>query len=464
MNINELIKKGESEKVEFKKSLAETREILETISAFANSGGGRIFVGIEENKDGSVKEVFGIEVKGKVIENLGNEVRQNTDPVIYPSIELKEIEGKSVLVIEIKESPAKPVFAKLNKIPVAFKRVGKMNLKIDSNELRRIISEGKEFQWNSQICEGASLEDIDWGKVGWFKSLYKYITGKEILTEDRMLLENFKCLEKDSVKNSGILLFGEKPHKFILNNRITVVRYPEDEISDTYLDIKDFYGCLFDLIDNTDKYIREHMQIASKLTSGQIHRDEIPQYPLFAIRELIVNSVAHRDYSIAGSRIIIKMFKNRIEYHSPGGFPPGITPENIVDMQCSRNPAIVDVLSKVKYIESIGDGIDRVFNSVKNHPLNPELPLFREVGNSVIVTLYGADMDKLERIKSERKLNEKEMQIVGYIEEKGSITSGNVQRMFNVSRDTSSKYLNQLIKIGIIRRHGQGKFTYYTLK
>ena len=464
MNLKELIKKGESEKVEFKKSLAERKEVLETISAFTNSNGGHIFVGIEENKDGSVKDVVGVKIKGKEIENLGNEIKQNTDPVIYPSIEIRELKGKLVLVIEVKETPAKPVFAKINKIPVAFKRVGKTNQKMDVNELRRIISEGREFLWDSHVCEDANLEDIDWKKVGWFKSLYKYITGKEILTEDRRLLENFKCLENDTVKNSGILLFGEKPHKFISNNRATVVRYPEDEISDTYLDIKDFYGSIFDLIDNTDKYIRDHIQIASKLTPGQIHRDEIPQYPLFAIRELIVNAVAHRDYSIAGSRIIIKIFKNRIEYHSPGGFPPGITPENIVDMQCSRNPAIVEVLIKVKYIESIGDGIDRVLNSVKNHPLNPELPLFREVGNSVIVTLYGADMDKLEHKKSERKLNEKEMQIIDYIREKGSITSGNVQSMFNVSRDTSSKYLNQLIKTGIIRRHGRGKTTYYALK
>ena len=235
-------------------------------------------------------------------------------------------------------------------------------------------------------------------------------------------------------------------------------------LKSAYLDMKEFYGNLFDLIDNSDRYIREHIQIASKLVPGQIPRDEIPQYHLFAIRELIVNAIAHRDYSITGSRIIIKMFKNKIEYHSPGKFPPGITPENIVDMQCSRNPTLVDVLSKVKYIESIGDGIDRVLNSVKNHPLKPKLPLFRDVGNSVIVTLYGADMNKLEPVEVERNLNERQIQIIDYIREKGKITSGNVQSMFNVTRDTSSNYLNRLIKMGAIRRCGMGKATYYTLK
>jgi ATP-dependent DNA helicase RecG len=81
----------ESQRIEFKKSLAERKEMRETISAFANSKGGKIFVGIEENKDGSVKEIVGIRIKGKEIENLSNEVMQNTDLVIFPSIEIEKI-------------------------------------------------------------------------------------------------------------------------------------------------------------------------------------------------------------------------------------------------------------------------------------------------------------------------------------------------------------------------------------
>jgi ATP-dependent DNA helicase RecG len=81
----------ESQHIEFKKSLAERKELLEPISAFANSKGGKIFVGIEENKDGSVKEIVGIRIRGKEIENLSNELKQNTDPVIFPSIEIEEI-------------------------------------------------------------------------------------------------------------------------------------------------------------------------------------------------------------------------------------------------------------------------------------------------------------------------------------------------------------------------------------
>lgn len=122
--IKDLLQKGESETLEFRKSLAERKEILEAISAFANSNGGKIFIGIEGKKNGSVKEIGGVKIKGKEIESLANEIKQNTDPVIYPSIKMECTEGKSVLVIEVNESLLKPVFVKIDRIPVAFKRVG----------------------------------------------------------------------------------------------------------------------------------------------------------------------------------------------------------------------------------------------------------------------------------------------------------------------------------------------------
>jgi len=166
--IKDLLQKGESETLEFKKSLAERKEILETISAFANSNGGKIFIGIEGRKDGSVKEIVGVKIKGKEIESLTNEIKQNTDPVLYPSIKMENTEGKSVLIIVVNESPLKPVFVKIGRVPVAFKRVGKTNQKIDVNELRQILSEERKVPWDLQICEEASLVDIDEEKVRWF--------------------------------------------------------------------------------------------------------------------------------------------------------------------------------------------------------------------------------------------------------------------------------------------------------
>ncbi|MCG2827615.1 MAG: hypothetical protein L6265_13575, partial [Thermoplasmatales archaeon] len=321
-----------------------------------------------------------------------------------------------------------------------------------------------KIRFDEQICEKASLKDIDWDKLEWFKSAYKSVTDKEILTENKKLLENLGCIKEGTITNAGILLFGKNPERFIPQNQITVVRYPGNSISDKYADMKDFYGNLFDLIDRADDYVKDHTQIASMLIPGQIPREEIPQYPLFAVRELIVNAVAHRDYFIHGSRIIIKMFNDRMEYNSPGGFPSDITPNNIIDRQYSRNPILVKVLNKVKYIEAIGDGIDRVFDSVKKHPLKPKLPLFREVGNSVIVALYSANMSKLMEKELENRLSERQKKSLEYLRKNGRITRKEYEDINRVSKRTSTRDLNDLMKKKIIKKVGKGPSLYYILQ
>jgi ATP-dependent DNA helicase RecG len=406
----------------------------------------------------------GVSDKGKVIgvgkedeEKIGN-IAHSCDPPIRPKIKRELIDGKEVLVVKVKKD------GKIHSYKnVVYVRVGSSNKPLSMQEVLELGQKLGKIRFDEQICESASLKDINWDKLEWFKSAYKSVTGKEILTENKKLLENLGCIKEGKITNAGILLFGKNPERFIPQNQITIVRYPEDSVSDKYADMRDFYGNLFDLIDRVDDYIKEHIQIASRLIPGQIPREEIPQYPLFAVRELIVNAVAHRDYFVYGSRIIIKMFNDRIEYHSPGGFPSDITPKNIIDRQYSRNPILVKILNKVKYIEAIGDGIDRVFDSIKKHPLKPKLPLFREAGNSVIVTLYSADMGKLMEKELGIGLNERQKKGIEYIKREGRITSKIYRELFGIVKDTAHRDIIDLLNKGIISKRGSGKNTYYAL-
>ena len=153
-------------------------------------------------------------------------------------------------------------------------------------------------------------------------------------------------------------IFGIDPKKFFLMDYVTVARYPGKDRAQADLDIRDFYGNLFDIIDSVNKYIMQHIQEASQVIEDQIQRRAIPEYPYYAIREIITNAVAHRDYSNIGSRIIIRMFKDRIEFNSPGPLPANVTPENIVSEQYSRNPIIADdfncVSSMNRQLKSLG--------------------------------------------------------------------------------------------------------------
>lgn len=461
MNENDLVKllsQRETEHLELKPSLSDSDRIVEIVASLANSGGGIVVIGISTHS-----KILGVTIGKQTIERLTNTITDNIDPVIYPNISAHNLEGKKIIVVEVTEGLNKPYLA----FGRPFKRVGNVTKHMKRDEYEKLLLEKSVHKppFDSEICHEALLENINWDKVDWLRTTYKAISGKEILTENVKLLENLGCVKKNKITNGGILLFGKTPERFFPQNQVTIVRYPSKSVSDRYLDLRDINGNLFNLIDQTDEYIREHIQIASRLIPGQINREEIPQYPLFAIRELAINAVAHRDYSVQGSRIIIKMFKDRIEFSSPGGFPAGITPENIVDRQYSKNPIIVKALNMVRYIEAIGDGIDRVLEAVRTHPLKPQMVLFRDVGSNVIVTLYSADMSKLDFMGQEKlALTDKEKNIVDMLRDKARITGGDVQKKFDVSRDTANRYLLKLIKLGLVRREGTGKATYYTLK
>lgn len=157
--LKELIKKGESESLELKPSLSQINEIIETVAAFANAKGGKVIIGVSNRG-----EVLGLKIGKDTIEKLTNKILASLEPKIYPSISVKEIEGKQVIVISVEEAKEKPVFA----FGRAYKRVGRSTLRMSKNEIERVILEKRRIYWDEQICEDASLEDIDEKKVEWY--------------------------------------------------------------------------------------------------------------------------------------------------------------------------------------------------------------------------------------------------------------------------------------------------------
>ena len=152
-----LISGGENERLELKESLRLKEEISQAVSAFSNANGGSILIGV--SNDG---KVIGVDIGRNTVEELANYIKRNTDPAIFPSVKILEIEGKKIIVIEVRESAEKPVFFKNH----AYKRVGKTNQKISSSELRKLAKEsGSKVYWAELVCEDASLDDIEEEKV-----------------------------------------------------------------------------------------------------------------------------------------------------------------------------------------------------------------------------------------------------------------------------------------------------------
>jgi len=191
----------------------------------------------------------------------------------------------------------------------------------------------------------------------------------------------------------------------------------------------------------------------------KLNRADI-QYGLFSIRELITNAVCHRDYSEQGTKVIIKMFSGRIEYYNPGGLVKDITAKNIADKQFSRNPVITKVLAKVKYIEELGEGWNKIIDENKKHPMKPKMPEIDADKYTVLVKLFSAGEKlaepelKYELDVGKRKRIEMALQ---YVRERGSITNAEYQKINGVSRETATRDLKELVGSGIIMTTGKGK-------
>ena len=188
-NLLKLISGGENEGLELKESLRLKEEIGQVVSAFSNVKGGLILVGVSNDR-----KVIGVDIGRNTLEELANYIKRNTDPAIFPSVNILDAEGKKVIVIEVKESAEKPVFFKNH----AYKRVGKTNQMISSSEIRKLAKEsGARVYWDEQVCEEANLEDIDEEKVRWFLKEARKQRGlnlsedapiKEVLTKLKLLL------------------------------------------------------------------------------------------------------------------------------------------------------------------------------------------------------------------------------------------------------------------------------------
>jgi len=447
------IEKGESDTLEFKSSLADINKIVEDISGFSNSRSGKILIGISNSG-----KVLGIEIGKDTVERLANKIVSNTEPKVYPNISVKEIDAKKIIVIEIpKSSETVLAFGR------PFKRVGKSTVKMSKEEYEKLIIEKKKVYFDSQVCEKATLDDIDWIFVkGFFIPKYETITGIKVVGKPEKLLEALSCIKKRKPTNSGILLFGKNPQKFFTNAYIALARYKGKEVGIERLDYKEFDGNLFQQVDNCDKYIKERVAVMSRLLPYQVERQDIPEYGLFSIRELITNAVVHRDYSEQRTKVIIKMFDGRIDFYNPGGLPREITPQNITEKQFSRNPTIAKVFAKVKYIEELGEGWDKIIKEHKDHPLKPNPPKIKADEYTVLVTLFSTK----ERFEEKKvlELSGRQKKIMKYLEMNKRITTGTCAKLLNVSNDTALRELSKLKSLGIILRRGIGRGIYYVIK
>ena len=455
MNIKKLIERGESESLEFKPSLSQTKDIVETISAFSNTKGGSIIIGVDDKG-----KVIGVSLGKKTIEDLANKIKQNTDPKIYPSISVEKISGKNIVIVEAKESKSKPVFA----FDRVFKRVGKSNHRVSSDEIRKMALEGKKIYWDELICESAGSDDIDEEKMKWYlerREKIRKVKKPEKMDMEFLLLNIGAAKKVDSeIKstNAGILFFGKNPQGFVLQSQLRLARFAGNELTRDFLDRLDCSGALWEMVEMSEDFIRKNIRLFGFRTEYSFQRIDKLEYPIIAIRESIINALIHRNYfEPADTRVAI--FDNRIEIISPGPFPEGVTPEK--PKHVPVNPILCQLMYDVGFIEKYGSGIYMVNELCEKWGISrPEYEL-SEVETKVIFRSSGKAIVIGEIEKLGVELNKRQRVGLKTIFEKGKITNADYAKMFKISRNTATNDLSNLVEKGLIKRVGRGRGSYY---
>lgn len=451
--IVKLLKGGESETVEFKPSLSQMDKILETISAFSNSNGGTIVVGVDDKS-----RILGISIGSNTLENLANDIKRSTDPQIFPSVETAEIEGREVILIQVLESREKPVFFRDR----AYKRVGRTNQKISSSEIRKMAKEEKKkLSWDEQICKEANLDDIDEEKVRWF--LRKARSERGLDVDPNSDIEGALAqlgLIKEGVTNVAVLLFGKKPQKFFLQSEVKCILLPTAEFVKPYTSYQVYEGSLFDQVDKALAYVLENIHRPLWLEHGkaaaahpyEIHED--------AIREAIANALVHRNYE-SHSKIQIRVFPDRVEIWNPGELPERLQIEDLKKPHPSlpRNPLLFKQLYRAGYVEDVGGGTLDIIRLCRENGL-PE-PEFEEKMGCFVITIWRGAIT--ESYLKSLEINERQKNIVLFLKTATRIGREEYEKRFNVSERTANRELSELVKLGLIDKVGKGPSTYYVL-
>lgn len=459
--ISSLYKQGQSEIVGFEVEAVSLNRLAETLAAFANAGGGNVLLGVDPQ--GGI--VRGIKNADAAIDKALAAGLRCEPPLVLPRPESAMLEGKSVLLIQV--SPGLPHAYGLRGKYLA--RVGKKNTALGPRQLRQLLRERGEANFEALPAPGATLDDFDDVLVQKYAAAFLGEPPPNKKDAILDLLYRRNCILKDGSAwqptTSGYLLFGHEPQRAFPSAEILLARYASRQMSDEFLR-EIVRGPLPDQVRRAEAWVVANMRKESRIDGLQ--REDRAEYPVPAVREAIVNAVAHRDYAIRGDEIRVLMFSDRIEVYSPGRLPGHVTIDNIADERFSRNEVIAQVLADMGFIERLGYGIDRMIRLM--HEWGLPAPRFAETSNGFKVTLRGpgekwvseeADRNKWRHLD----LNERQQAALDLVVKNQRITNREYRDLYpDVSEETIRRDLADLVEEGILLKMGDKKGTHYILK
>ena len=401
---------SESSTVEIKSAKNGCPKVRETLSAFSNqTGGGVIVFGLDEN-DGF--NVCGVYDASDLIKKVDSQCQEMT-PVIRPLFTVAQIDGKTVVSAEIQEldNNDKPCFySGVGRLKGSYIRSGDADRLMTEYEVYSFEAFKKKIQDELRTSDRATERDV---KTAAFSLYLEILKNKKpnlagLPEEEICRLQGFMDNGKPTV--AGLLLFSSYPQAFFPQLCVTAVSVPGTEISSTgsvgerFIDNKRIDGTLVQILDGSLQFVRKNMKTATIIDPNTGKRIDRTEYPVIALRELILNALIHRDYSIHtdSTPVTIRMFSDRFEIENPGGLYGRMTLDRLGKVSAdTRNPSIANAMEILGETENRYSGIPTILNAMEEHGL--PAPKFENDRGVFKVTLYnkaaaeqGLDPDEAE--------------------------------------------------------------------
>lgn len=432
----------ENETLEFKESTGELHQGIESIAAILNKHGyGELYFGVFDNG-----EVKGQVVNDTTIRTVADGVIRDIEPRITPTITPITHDGKDVLKVSFSGSQ-KP-YSAFGKFLI---RVGTQNRQMTRDELRRLIkNEDYSYPWEKDNSS-YSLDDID------DESLEKYY--QEAVNCGRLempvyskegLLTILELYSNGVLKNAAFALFGKnadiqlKLACFATNEKIT------------FLDLNEKKGNIYTLINEGVMYILNHINWRAEINRK---REEIPEIPIKAIREIVINAFAHAIYEPI-PEVEINIHPGLVTIFNPGSFPDDLTPEDYINKNISsikRNPLILDVLYRCKDVEKSGTGFKRMNEQCKKEGIKWS---YKKTAYGFYFTFYRGTNVTLD-VTLYPELSNEEKTIMIAIKNNNKITREELARLIKKNTRTVQRILNGLVSSGYLIRIGKNRFGYW---
>lgn len=435
----------EQQNIEYKQSWHD--DYLKWVCGFANAQGGVIFIGKDDYGN-----VVGVDDYKKLMEDLPNKIRNTMG--ISAEVNLHEEKGKHF--IEIVTHPYS--------VPISVRgryyyRSGSTKQELTGASLNEFLLKKSGKTWDDVIEPRASFDDINEKTVATFLQASEK-AGRLPENEGLALPELFEKLrltENGQLKRAAIILFGKEPAKFYPNTFVKIGRFGKDDADIKFQETEE--GNLIVLLQAVLNQLN-HKFLTRPIDFEGMHRIEKGEYPVPAIREMLLNALVHRNYM--GAPIQIRVYDDKISIWNEGSLPEGLTLAALKRSHSSRprNPIIADVSFKGGYIDAWGRGTIKIIETCKQADL-PE-PEMKEQDGGFIITLFKDNLteDRLTKLG----LNDRQVKAVNFVKEKGKITNKEYQDLNETSDRTALRDLENLTELGVFIKEGEKKGTSYKLK